>query len=81
MNKEKVLTDILSENWKHIRHIENGRLQFTIVYSGLIGAMLAILEKVSSKLPFLLFLSLFFTLLSLFGLLWTIKANAEIDNR
>ena len=84
MEKERVLSDILSENWQHVRHIESERRQFMYIYSILIGGILTILGNrvlvAEKSLDFTILLALFLTLLSLLGLLWTIKANIEIHN-
>ena len=84
MEKERVLSDILSENWQHVRHIESERRQFMYIYSLLIGGILTILGNrvlvAEESLDFIIPLALFLTLLSLLGLLWTIKANIEIHN-
>jgi len=84
MNEERILSDILSENWLHVRHIESERRQFMYIYSVLIGAILTILGSgiftALESSGFTILLVLFLTLLSLLGLLWTLKANIEIHN-
>ena len=82
--REESILKALEQNWLHIRHIENGRLQFTYVYAGLTIGILTILESFDFEIcinnPYSISLSLFLALLSLFGLFWTVKANLEIKN-
>jgi len=82
--REESILKALEQNWLHIRHIENGRLQFTYVYAVLTVGILTILEsfdfEISISNPYSILLVFFLALFSFFGLVWTVKANLEITN-
>ena len=61
---EKSLIAALNQNWQHVRHIENERLQFTYIYVILVAGILAFLEKFGFSghiylIPFLVIFSFF----------------------
>lgn len=75
---EKSLLEALNQNWQHIRHIENERLQFTYLYVVLTVGILAFLEKFSLSNYF--YLIIFLVIFSVFGLIFTLKVNIAFDN-
>ncbi|KYK38743.1 MAG: hypothetical protein AYK18_16730 [Theionarchaea archaeon DG-70] len=77
---EKALIEVLKENRSHLRHIENGRLQFTYVYSILITAVLTLLGSRGAiafqvTRPYSTSIVGFIVLLSFLGYLLTLRAN------
>jgi hypothetical protein len=74
----KVLMEILTQNWLHIRHIENQRLQFTSIYTLLVAGILAFLGNFGFSGQ--AYLVGFLVIFSIFGLIVTLKVNLEFDN-
>ena len=75
---EKSLIAALNQNWQHVRHIENERLQFTYIYVILVAGILAFLEKFGFSGH--IYLILFLVMFSFLGLIVTLKIGLEFDN-
>lgn len=80
---EKALIEAFKENCSHLRRTENGRLQFTYVYSILITAVLTLLgssgpEAFQVIRPYSTSIVGFIVLLSFLGYLLTLRANYMI---
>lgn len=80
---ERILVEVLKQNWSHIRHMENGRMQFTYIYAVLLTAVLAIgpqCNSMDSRNSYQMFLALFFVMFSFLGYVLTSKIDLEIKN-
>lgn len=75
---ENAMLETLTQNWSHCRHLENERLTFTGIYSGILAGTLAILggANFESNLYLLWFLLIF----SVLGIFLCYKTTREFDN-
>ena len=79
--KNKLLVDLLKENWIHGRHVESERLQFTNFYGAIVAGTLSIIgNKLDLKSTNSLSVLLFLLTLSVLGFLLSRKWGNVFDN-
>jgi Ca2+/Na+ antiporter len=77
--KDLTVSDLYTQNWEHVRHVENERLSFTSMYFVVLGAMLAFLSKASPSPLFATILLGLMCFFSLIGALMSFRLKADIE--
>ena len=72
-------SDLYSQNWEHVRHVENERLGFTSVYFIIIAATIAFLAEAQPSQGFTVALLVLLSTISLVGALMSFRLKADLE--
>jgi hypothetical protein len=73
------ISDLYTENWEHIRHVENERMGFTSVYFVILAAAIGFISKTSLEFPFAITIFGFLLVLSVIGALISFRLKADLE--
>ena len=73
------ISDLYTQNWEHVRHVENERLNFTSFYFVILAAMIAYISQAQPTKTFTIILLGLMTIMSIIGALMSFRLKADME--